>query len=89
MSDPTFGGLVPTRLGYTITPAYSGATKEGRAERKAAHDAAASKQLRIPYFKFTHRDEASKSGAKVSATIAALKFTGATGYEWTVTECMF
>lgn len=89
MNDPTFGGLVPTRLGYTITPKYSGATKDGREARRAAHDAAHKKGLRLPYFQFRHKDERSKAKALADAMSAAIKFNQETGYLWVATECMF
>lgn len=88
MND-SFDGLCPTRLGYTVSPAYSMATKEGRTARKAADDAAHKQGLSRPYFQFRWKDQEGESAAKVAATVAALKFTGATGYEWAAVEVMY
>ena len=85
---PSFD-LCPTRLGYTVSPSYSRATQEGRAACREADKVAHKKGLSRPYFQFRWKDKEGESAAKVAATAAALKFTGATGYQWTAVECMY
>jgi hypothetical protein len=89
MNDPTFGGLIPTRLGYTITPAYGYIEKKDREMRNKAHDAAKAKRLRMPYFQYVYKDETGQAAAMKAAESAAKKASRLTGFDWKPTEVMF